>query len=1283
MSQESYGYKDTIKRRIHKIIFYAIFIVFFSTKTTLLSAQEEETDAESSSLDVITVQAPRPDWERILSPGAVTVVEPDRFKGEQKNLAEFLDAVPGLFVHRVTGAGQYTTVRMRGSTSAQVNVYVDGVLQNLGNDAAVDISLIPVSQVARIEVYRGYVPVRFSGAPIGGVINIVTRKADTLGVSVEAGVASLGGQRYNLTATTPTFWSGSLLLGAHYDQSENNFKFHSLDAVGVEHIENRRKYNDYANADFLAKWQNDNFSLKAGYKITNRSLPDPATYNYVRLNNAYFKTQGIEQTDLVAGYRNVINNLDFGVQLYYLNQDKRVDTNNNLCYPVPTLMECSYYPTWPGTIWEYRETTKIGAQVDASYKLGNNLIEIYGDYSKEHLVVNANDWVLLSTYPQNPPLIDITKRFYPEFYEKRYHLQIQDTIKFGHKNPTKLTMVYKFDKVESTGNNQGDDSWRPSWGVAVVHDADENLSFRASFGSFARYPNFAERFGDGLYIATTYWTYNKQKEVGWETGEQWDMGVDWRGSFLGAGGRASLSYFNRHTENMIVMYTTRVTSYFANAGHATVDGFEFETYLSWPRLDVDVSATWQRGKMNYAHRYQGYADTGLDNLLSNVPAWQYHLRGNYRLPGDAVNVYAEYHFTDALSKAYEESVQLPNLTAVRGDVFDEPIDSFNVGLRWQVNPALALVAGVNDLLDAAAKQGQYLVAVEDGNKYPWRRPAEYPGPGRTYFATLRYEFGGHLSVADGPTAPAEDFGDEAPGEDGSFYLSTKAVYSKLHTILSGDNMTFGGGPNGTHYYQNNMTNLPTMKRHWFAPGKGFTQPVYGGENGTSGVAGGLAFGFDLHKLHGIPVRVEIEGNLHSRRNIEYPERRIAFVDVSISTNHQREALNYIYTKQNLQIRMSTVLLNAYFDLHNSTRFTPYFGGGAGLMKYNYKVTQDVDFHYGKASTPSPDNIGQYTPVVHGYNAGYRPRYDKSTKGWDFVWNLSAGFSYQLSPVTYIDFSYRYMDYGKQEIEGTLPEEILKFGNNAANGGGKVMAYASSSGQTIDMTAHQAVLTMRFDLGAGQNAVAEYERKKAGGLDLLSGLSGPGLLDGPAVKPGSFTISPHIGLFYPDKGIGLKDGYVAGLGLGYNIDGRWGVEATVDMTSHLIDASPGEQYTGKARVGSVRLNAVRHLSDPENELSRLVPYATAGIGLVWSKGNFANNTITVNSKPYLGNKPTGDYSSFAVNAGLGVKYFLHPNAAVRLEALDTYALKDADFQINGGPYHNFAVTGGFSFQFGGR
>lgn len=145
--------------------------------------------------------------EEVFSPGAVTVVRPEEMQGEQKSLPDLLKRVPGLHVVEARGRGAYTVASVRGSTSAQVAVYIDGMLANLGSESAVDLSAIPVDDVERIEVYRGYVPSRFNRAAMGGVINIVTRKPKGSEASLTLGVSSYGGARSGL------FWSRPLRGG--------------------------------------------------------------------------------------------------------------------------------------------------------------------------------------------------------------------------------------------------------------------------------------------------------------------------------------------------------------------------------------------------------------------------------------------------------------------------------------------------------------------------------------------------------------------------------------------------------------------------------------------------------------------------------------------------------------------------------------------------------------------------------------------------------------------------------------------------------------------------------------------------------------------------------------------------------------------------------------------------------------------------------------------------------------------------------------------------------------
>lgn len=185
--------------------------------------------AQEYALEAITVEAKRPDWESKLSPGTVTIIRPDDYKGEQKTLPDMLKDVPGVHVREVNGKGQYTTVSVRGSTAAQVGLFVDGVLFNLGGDAAADISIIPVKNVERIEVYRGYIPARFGGTYMGGVINIVTKKPSQENVSASLGQRSWGGYTGSLQIDAP-LGTGSLMVGINRDQSEGDFRYKNFQA---------------------------------------------------------------------------------------------------------------------------------------------------------------------------------------------------------------------------------------------------------------------------------------------------------------------------------------------------------------------------------------------------------------------------------------------------------------------------------------------------------------------------------------------------------------------------------------------------------------------------------------------------------------------------------------------------------------------------------------------------------------------------------------------------------------------------------------------------------------------------------------------------------------------------------------------------------------------------------------------------------------------------------------------------------------------------------------------
>lgn len=223
--------KAILNKKHHKKIAVVIILNLISGLATIPGhAEEKIVEAPEFALEAITVEAKRPDWETKLSPGTVTIIRPEEYKGEQKDLPELLKKVPGLHVREVNGKGQYATVSVRGSTASQVGVFVDGVLTNLGGDAAADISVIPVDNVERIEVYRGYIPSRFAGTFMGGVINVVTKKPEEAHVAVELGKSSWGGRKGNLEITAPV-GQGTLLVGLNFDKARNDFRYNNYASV--------------------------------------------------------------------------------------------------------------------------------------------------------------------------------------------------------------------------------------------------------------------------------------------------------------------------------------------------------------------------------------------------------------------------------------------------------------------------------------------------------------------------------------------------------------------------------------------------------------------------------------------------------------------------------------------------------------------------------------------------------------------------------------------------------------------------------------------------------------------------------------------------------------------------------------------------------------------------------------------------------------------------------------------------------------------------------------------
>lgn len=114
-------------------------------------------------------------------PAAVTVI--NRREIEERgyqSLQEALTAVPGFNLVPTGGPGSQTSGFMRGNSSRSVLVLIDGVPVNDPSEpnGAFNFGQDLLFDVERIEVFRGPASSLYGSAAIGGVINLVTRRAD-------------------------------------------------------------------------------------------------------------------------------------------------------------------------------------------------------------------------------------------------------------------------------------------------------------------------------------------------------------------------------------------------------------------------------------------------------------------------------------------------------------------------------------------------------------------------------------------------------------------------------------------------------------------------------------------------------------------------------------------------------------------------------------------------------------------------------------------------------------------------------------------------------------------------------------------------------------------------------------------------------------------------------------------------------------------------------------------------------------------------------------------------
>ncbi|MCX5701181.1 MAG: TonB-dependent receptor [Candidatus Omnitrophica bacterium] len=186
------------------------------------------------------------------------ITSKDMEKSGAQNLSDVLTGLTSVDMSSYGGPNAVENIRMRGSTSSQVLVLMDGRPINNPRDGSADLTTIPLDNISRVEVMHGPGSSLYGSSAMGGVVNIITKNPPKKGQKAEL---------YSSFGTARTYIE-RMLYGA--DISKFNFLISGgyLSSVGF-------RENSEINAE--------DCNLKLGYDFNNE--------NNLKLNSGFYKSK--------------------------------------------------------------------------------------------------------------------------------------------------------------------------------------------------------------------------------------------------------------------------------------------------------------------------------------------------------------------------------------------------------------------------------------------------------------------------------------------------------------------------------------------------------------------------------------------------------------------------------------------------------------------------------------------------------------------------------------------------------------------------------------------------------------------------------------------------------------------------------------------------------------------------------------------------------------------------------------------------------------------------------
>ncbi|WP_029407396.1 TonB-dependent siderophore receptor [Thiomicrorhabdus sp. Milos-T2] len=385
----------------------------------LVATISQNVFAETTNLDKIVVTANNMSQNIQSITSQINVITREEIKEKQyQTLQQALQQVPGVNLYNNGGPLQATSIQMRGSSSGQVLVMVDGIAINDPSGFGANLNSVALQDIERIEILKGPQAGVWGANAAAGVINIITTQAKS-------------GEQGQVNIELGSNNTKKLVAGLSAANEQGDFAF-SISNINSDGFSTIMPVNGDASDGENDGYSQTDFSLKLGVNLN----------KHHRLET--FIKKGTTNTDFDSGFpidtNDTLSNSDMNSTLrklqYIYNQDRfnlriylsKFEIDRTVTDPFST----AYYKgdiTEKGAVANYEYLKNQTFAAGLTQTITNGLSDYYGVSTSEYQSTGL--FVSNTNHFNNGSLI-LTESIRKDNYDNNFDDKL--TGKIGFKN---------------------------------------------------------------------------------------------------------------------------------------------------------------------------------------------------------------------------------------------------------------------------------------------------------------------------------------------------------------------------------------------------------------------------------------------------------------------------------------------------------------------------------------------------------------------------------------------------------------------------------------------------------------------------------------------------------------------------------------------------------------------------------------------------------------------------------------------------------------------------------